>query len=78
MTATKLASYIRPTGLIVLLLSYLILSVLTMFVLPIERTDIAENVIDSLLTLTITWSSLYIASRGVEKSISISRNSDEG
>ena len=78
MTATKLASYIRPTGLIVLLLSYLILSVLTMFVLPIERTEIAENVIDSLLTLTITWSSLYIASRGVEKSISISRNSDEG
>ena len=73
-TITKI---IRPVGLITILITYITICVLSLFVLPLERTDIANMVIDSMLTLTITWSSLYIASRGVEKSIQISRNSTD-
>ena len=77
MTSSKLASIIRPAGLIAILTTYITVCLLSLFVLPLDRTDIANMVLDSMLTLTITWSSLYIASRGVEKSIQISRNSQD-
>jgi hypothetical protein len=77
MKYSDLPKIIRPAGLVVVLLSYITVCILSLFVLPLDRESIFETVIDSLLTLTITWSSLYIASRGVEKSISISRNSNQ-
>ena len=70
-TITKI---IRPVGLITILITYITICVLSLFVLPLDREGMANMVIDSMLTLSITWSSLYIASRGVEKSIQISRN----
>ena len=73
-TITKI---IRPVGLITILITYITICVLSLFVLPLDREGMANMVIDSMLTLAITWSSLYIASRGVEKSIQISRNSQD-
>ena len=73
-TITKI---IRPVGLITILITYITVCLLSLFILPLDREGMANMVIDSMLTLTITWSSLYIASRGVEKSIQISRNSTD-
>ena len=73
-TITKI---IRPVGLITILITYITICVLSLFVLPLDREGMANMVIDSMLTLSITWSSLYIASRGVEKSIQISRNQNK-
>jgi hypothetical protein len=74
----ELSKIIRPGGLLLCLLTFLTLSILCVFALPLERSEIAESIIDNILTLTISWSALYIGSRGVEKSVQISRNQNKG
>jgi hypothetical protein len=77
MKPETLTKIIRPAGLLICLATFLVLSILCVFALPLERESIADSALDGILTLTLTWATMYISSRGVEKSIQISRNQNK-